>query len=130
MKKIGREMDDPSARPAISGKVDNMDQYDIVIIGHPIWHGQAPRIISTFLESYDFSSKTSVTFCTSHSGGPGSSAENLHSLVPDNVNWLESADSRRERLKMRYRSGWMISDFYRKRNQKRVYLILKQNPYC
>ena len=85
-----QEQDDPSIRPAISGGVENMDRYDTVIIGHPIWHGQAPRIISTFLESYDFSDKTLVTFCTSHSSGLGSSAENLHSLVPDSVTWLES----------------------------------------
>jgi hypothetical protein len=67
-----------------------MDKYDTVLIGHPIWHGQAPRIISTFLESYDFSGKTLVTFCTSASSGLGSSAENLHSLVPNSVTWLES----------------------------------------
>lgn len=85
-----QEQDDPDARPAINGKVDNMDQYDTIVIGHPIWHGQAPRIISTFLESYDLSGKTMVTFCTSHSSGLGSSAENLHALAPDDVKWLES----------------------------------------
>ena len=58
-----------------------MDKYDIVFIGYPIWHGQAPRIISTFLESYDFSGKTIVPFCTSHSSGIGSSDRNLHSLA-------------------------------------------------
>lgn len=42
-----------------------MEHYDVVLIGHPIWHGQAPRIISTFLESYDFSGKTLVTTCGS-----------------------------------------------------------------
>ena len=85
-----REQNDPAARPAINGSVSNMDQYDTIVIGHPIWHGQAPRIISTFLESYDFSGKTLVTFCTSHSSGLGSSAKNLHSLVSDSTNWLES----------------------------------------
>ena len=85
-----REQDDPSVRPAISGGVENMEQYDVVVIGHPIWHGQAPRIISTFLESYDFSGKTLTTFCTSHSSGLGSSAKNLYSLAPDSVKWLES----------------------------------------
>ena len=85
-----REQDDPSVRPAIRGGLENMDQYDTVVIGHPIWHGQAPRIISTFLESYDFSGKTLVTFCTSHSSGLGSSAKNLYSLAPDSVKWLES----------------------------------------
>ena len=85
-----QEQDDPSVRPAIAGSVDNMCQYDVVLIGHPIWHGQAPRIISTFLESYDFSGKTLVTFCTSASSGLGSSASNLYGLVPDSVTWLES----------------------------------------
>ncbi|MDE7348193.1 MAG: aldo/keto reductase, partial [Clostridia bacterium] len=54
----------------------------------PIWHGQAPRIISTFLESYDFSGKTIVPFCTSHSSGIGSSDTNLHSLAPS-AEWVE-----------------------------------------
>ena len=85
-----KEQADPSVRPEIDGKVENMEQYDIILIGHPIWHGQAPRIISTFLESYDFSNKTLVTFCTSASSGLGSSASNLYGLVPSSVKWLES----------------------------------------
>ena len=84
-----QEQDDSNARPAISGSVENMDSYDTVLIGFPIWHGQAPRIISTFLESYDFSGKTIVPFCTSHSSGIGSSATNLHELCPDTVEWVE-----------------------------------------
>ena len=59
-----KEQVDPSARPAISGSVENMDKYDVIFLGYPIWHGEAPRIISTFLESYDFSDKTIVPFCT------------------------------------------------------------------
>ena len=85
-----REQEDPDSRPAISGSVDNMDQYETIVIGYPIWHGQAPRIISTFLESYDFAGKTIVPFCTSHSSGIGSSASNLHSLCPDSTVWSES----------------------------------------
>lgn len=84
-----QEQDDPSARPTIAGGVENMDQYDTVLLGYPIWHGQAPRIISTFLESYDFAGKTIIPFCTSHSSGVGSSADNLHSLCPDTVTWAE-----------------------------------------
>lgn len=84
-----QEQDDPSARPAISGEVENMSQYDTILLGYPIWHGQAPRIISTFLESYDFSGKTIIPFCTSHSSGVGSSANNLHSLCTDTVTWTE-----------------------------------------
>ncbi len=75
-----REQNDPSVRPKISGGIDNMSDYDTIILGYPIWHGQAPRIISTFLESYDFSGKTIIPFCTSHSSGIGSSSDNLHSL--------------------------------------------------
>ena len=84
-----QEQDDPDARPAISGSVENMDAYDTIILGFPIWHGQAPRIISTFLESYDFSGKTIVPFCTSHSSGIGSSADNLHVLCADSTLWME-----------------------------------------
>lgn len=84
-----QEQNDYSARPAISGGVENMERYDTIILGYPIWHGQAPRIISTFLESYDFSGKTIVPFCTSHSSGIGSSADNLHFLCADSVNWLD-----------------------------------------
>ena len=82
------EMNDPSARPAISGSVDNMDQYDIVFLGYPIWWGEAPRIVSTFMESYDFSGKTIVPFCTSGGSGVGSSATNLEQLT-SGANWLE-----------------------------------------
>lgn len=84
-----QEQKDPSARPGIANRVEDMDQYDTVLLGYPIWHGQAPRIISTFLESYDFSGKTIVPFCTSHSSGLGSSADNLHNLCPDTVTWVE-----------------------------------------
>lgn len=64
-----------------------MKSYETVFLGYPIWHGQAPRIISTFLESYDFSGKTIVPFCTSHSSGIGSSDTNLHKLCPDSTAW-------------------------------------------
>ncbi|MCC8015674.1 MAG: aldo/keto reductase [Eubacterium sp.] len=84
-----KEQNDSSARPEVSGTVENMDQYDIVFIGYPIWHGQAPRIISTFLESYDFSGKTIIPFCTSHSSGIGSSDTNLHSLCSDSTAWID-----------------------------------------
>lgn len=59
------EINDPKARPVISGSIENMEQYDIVFIGYPIWWGEAPRIVSTFVESYDFSGKTIIPFATS-----------------------------------------------------------------
>lgn len=82
------EMNDPDARPAISGSVENMGQYDIVFIGYPIWWGEAPRIVSTFVESYDFSGKTIVPFCTSGGSGIGSSATNLEQLT-NGAEWLD-----------------------------------------
>ncbi len=81
-----REQNDPDARPAISGTVENMADYDVVFIGYPIWHGQPPRIISTFLESYDFSGKTIIPFCTSHSSGY--SDRSITPLAPD-ADWIE-----------------------------------------
>lgn len=87
-----REQKDSSARPAISGKVDAFDKYDTIILGYPIWHGQAPRIISTFMESYDFSGKTIIPFCTSHSSGLGSSDKNLHSLCSSSAKWMDGKD--------------------------------------
>ena len=82
------EMNDPSSRPAISGSVENMEQYSIVFIGYPIWWGEAPRIVSTFMESYDFSGKTIVPFCTSGGSGIGSSASNLEELT-SGATWID-----------------------------------------
>lgn len=82
------EMNDPEARPAISGSVENMEQYDIVFVGYPIWWGEAPRIVSTFMENYDFSEKIVVPFCTSGGSGMGSSAANLEQLT-SGANWLD-----------------------------------------
>ncbi len=75
------EQHDPDARPAIKGSVENIAEYDVIFLGYPIWHGAAPKIIYTFLESYDFSGKTIVPFCTSASSPIGNSANNLHTLA-------------------------------------------------
>lgn len=69
------EQNDKNARPAISGSVENMDQYEIVFLAFPIWWGEEPRIMDTFVESYDFSGKTVIPFCTSGSSGIGSSGK-------------------------------------------------------
>ena len=81
------EMNDPSARPEIASSVADMAQYDTVILGYPIWWGVAPRIIETFLESYDFSGKTIIPFCTSGGSGLGGSDEKLHANVGRDVRW-------------------------------------------
>ena len=75
------EMNDRSSRPAIKSKVENMAQYDIVFVGFPIWWYREPSIIDTFMESYDFSGKTVVPFCTSGSSGLGTTGSNLQALA-------------------------------------------------
>lgn len=80
------EQNDPDARPAIAGAVEDMEQYDAVLIGYPIWWGRAPKIIHTFLETYDLSGKTVATFCTSGSS-PHEDAT-LRDYEPD-ATWLE-----------------------------------------
>lgn len=77
------EMADRNARPAVSALPESLDRYTAVFLGYPIWGGQAPKIISTFLEGVDLSGKTVIPFCTSNSSGIGSSDANLHSLAPD-----------------------------------------------
>ena len=71
------EMNDPASRPAISGKRDNMADYDTVFVGFPIWWYVAPTIINTFLESYDLTGKTIVPFATSGGSGMGKTNEHL-----------------------------------------------------
>ena len=85
-----REQHDSAARPAINGSGPNMEKYDTVLIGYPIWYGDAPRIICTFLENRDFDGKTVAAFCTSDSSGIEASAENLHKLLPESVTMLDS----------------------------------------
>lgn len=85
--RANREQNDPDARPAISGTLENPGNYDVVFLGYPIWWGQAPKIIHTFLESYDFTGETIVPFCTSGSSGIGGSLSDIQALVPD-ANWL------------------------------------------
>lgn len=65
------EMKDKSSRPEITGKVENMADYDTIYIGFPIWWYVAPTIINTFLEQYDLTGKTVIPFATSGSSGMG-----------------------------------------------------------
>lgn len=81
------EMNDSDARPVIASDTISLDSYSTVYIGYPIWWGDAPRIMSTFVESYDFSDKTVVPFCTSGGSGIGRSGDNLKDLA-NSGNWL------------------------------------------
>ncbi len=77
------EMNDPSCRPAIAEPVQNMAQYDTVLIGFPIWWYVEPRIVDTFLESYDFSGKTLIPFATSGGSGIEKAEKSLREHCPD-----------------------------------------------
>ena len=78
--RANQEQNDVSCRPKISGSVENMDNYDVVYIGYPIWWGEEPRIIDTFLESYDFSDKIVIPFCTSGSSSIAASENRIANL--------------------------------------------------
>ena len=70
-------MNNPLSRPNIARKHDNIDEYDTIFIGFPIWWYVAPTIINTFLESYDLTGKTIIPFATSGGSGMGKTNENL-----------------------------------------------------
>lgn len=83
------EMNDPAARPEIE-ELPVLDRFDTILLGYPIWWGQAPRILCTFVESVDLSGKTVIPFCTSGSSGAGSSAVNLQKLGSETAVWLDA----------------------------------------
>ena len=76
------EMSNPDSRPEIAERLSDMENYDTVFIGFPIWWYVAPTIINTFLESYDFGGKTMIPFATSGGSGMGKTEEVLKSLCP------------------------------------------------
>lgn len=78
-----KEMKDPTARPAIAGMPKNLDDYDVVYIGFPIWWYVAPRIVQTFLESGDFVDKNIALFATSGSSDMGDTLQELVPSEPD-----------------------------------------------
>lgn len=80
------EMSDPSSRPEIAEELPHLADYDTVFLGFPIWWYVAPRIINTFVESYDFTGKTLVPFATSGGSGMGRTVDELQKLCP-NANW-------------------------------------------
>lgn len=87
--RVSKEHEDSNSRPEISNKIENLDKYENIFIGYPIWWGEVPRIMSTFMESYDFSNKTIIPFCTSASSDIGNSADALKKLCSDKAKWLD-----------------------------------------
>ena len=79
------EMKDPSSRPELADRDANIAAYDRIFLGFPIWWYTAPRIIRSFLESYDFSGKTIILFATSGGSGLGQIAKELSSSCPSAV---------------------------------------------
>ncbi len=81
------EMNDPDVRPAIANDTVDLEGYTTVYIGYPIWWGDAPRMMSTFVEAHSFEGKTVIPFCTSGSSPIGRSSENLASQAGSG-SWL------------------------------------------
>lgn len=82
-RRANKEMNDDTARPAISSDLSEVSEYDVIYLGHPIWWGTAPRIVQTFLEKYDISQASVYTFCTSGGSGIEQSVKDLQSLYSD-----------------------------------------------
>ncbi|MCF0112176.1 MAG: NAD(P)H-dependent oxidoreductase [Erysipelotrichaceae bacterium] len=81
------EMNDPGSRPSIANRVENMDKYDIIFLGFPIWWYVAPTIIHTFLESYDFTGKTVIPFATSGGSDMGRTDSILQTICSKETGW-------------------------------------------
>lgn len=82
------EMADKNSRPAITGKLENMADYDVIYVGFPIWWYTAPTIINTFMESYDFKGKTVIPFATSGGSTIEQACKDLKATYPD-MNWKD-----------------------------------------
>ena len=83
------EQRDAEARPGMK-EIPELEGYDVILLGYPIWWGQAPKILYTLFENVDFSGKTIYPFCTSGSSSVVSSAEDLAKLTDDDVSWMEA----------------------------------------
>ena len=81
--RANKEQDDPDARPAIENDLSQVTDYEIIYLGHPIWWGTNPRIIQTFLDSYDLSNAKIYTFCTSGGTGIEKSISDLQTEYPE-----------------------------------------------
>ncbi len=77
------EMKDPSSRPAIRSKINDISQYELIFIGFPVWWYREPSIIDTFMEAYAFTGQTIVPFATSGGSSIGNSGENMQKLAPN-----------------------------------------------
>jgi flavodoxin len=83
---VAKREQETNARPALATHVNNMDSYDVVFLGYPIWYQTIPMALCIFLEEYNFSGKTIIPFCTFGANGKGSglgpSADDIKNMLP------------------------------------------------
>lgn len=112
-----KEQNDNNCRPEIKNKVENISKYKTIVLGYPIWFGQAPKIIYSFIESYNLENYNIIPFCTSGSTGIDSSVNSLSKSAPK-ANWLKgkrfSSSSSKEDV-----TSWM-SSYIRKEGKNEV----------
>ena len=84
------EKDDASIRPAIKPDTKNLADYDTVFLGYPIWWGTAPKVLWNFVEKHDFTGKTVLPFCTTHSSSEGESGRTLQKLSGNKGTWKDA----------------------------------------
>ena len=94
------EMGDTACRPALAAAVENIQQYDTVFVGYPIWWGVEPRVVDTFLESRDLTGKTVIPFATSGGSGMAYAQQHLQGLYPA-LRWEQG-----ELVTARTAAGW------------------------
>ena len=81
---VAKAEKEAEARPAITGRVENLEQYDTVFVGAPVWWYTGPMALFTFLESHDFAGKTVIPFCTAYSG-PSATLTDIAKATPDSA---------------------------------------------
>lgn len=80
---LAQEEQSENVRPAISGSIDNIGDYDVIFVGFPNWWGDMPMILYTFFDSYDLSGKVIAPFCTSGGSGLSNTVNEIKELEPD-----------------------------------------------
>ncbi|MEI0597003.1 flavodoxin [Brachyspira pilosicoli] len=84
-----RKERDNNERPALVGRVNNIDDYDVIFLGFPNWWYTCPMAVFTFVESYDLEGKTIIPFCTHGTGGLSRTIRDLKNILPENCEVLE-----------------------------------------
>lgn len=94
-----RKERDNNERPALVGRVNNIDDYDVIFLGFPNWWYTCPMAVFTFVESYDLEGKTIIPFCTHGTGGLSRTIRDLKNILPENCEVLEAIGVYRPEVK-------------------------------